>query len=85
MQGVRVVDGVHGQGLGIVVDRDVHGAAEGFFKACACAATAGEVVDDQFTREVEGEGECVAFHAACSGCCVMGCAKWAQGGNWVFS
>ena len=43
----RVVDRVHGDGIGVVVDRHVHRVAEGRFNSRTGTATAGEVVDDE--------------------------------------
>lgn len=50
--GVRVVDLVHGDGFGVVVDGDINRPAEGQLDASGGAATAGEVVDHQ-AAEVE--------------------------------
>ncbi len=53
---LRVVDAVHAEGLGAVVDGVVHVTAEGEFDAGGSAAPAGEVVDDEFAvLEIEGE------------------------------
>ncbi len=44
--GARVIGAVHGDGLGIVIDRYVE-AAEGAFDAEGGAAAPGEIVDDE--------------------------------------
>jgi hypothetical protein len=60
---VRVVDGVHCQGFGVVVDRDIDRPAERGFEAGAGAAAAGEVVDYQLVAKVQLQGKGVALHA----------------------
>ncbi len=54
MLGLRVVHRVHGDGLGIMVDRVVDVAAERRLNAAARTA-AGEVIDDQLVGNVENE------------------------------
>jgi len=59
--GLWVVGAVHGHGLGVVVDADVHMPAVSLFKGRACATATGEQVDPQFVFDVENE---LLAHAA---------------------
>ncbi|MGY8832831.1 MAG: hypothetical protein ACKVIS_25525 [Pseudomonadales bacterium] len=43
--GVRVVDFVHSDGFGVMVDGDINRAAQGHFDAGGRATAAGEVID----------------------------------------
>lgn len=49
--GLRVVDFMHADGVGIVVDGGIDRAADGLLDACRCATAAGEKVDHQLGRE----------------------------------
>ncbi|WP_310734149.1 hypothetical protein [Ideonella dechloratans] len=50
-----VIQRVHRKRLGVVVDGDVHGAPERGFQPGRGSAAAGEVVDDEFAGERQGE------------------------------
>ena len=58
MARLRVVDLVHGDGVRIVVDRDVDMAAQRLLDARAGAAAAGEQVNDEGCPEGEDELRC---------------------------
>ena len=60
---IRVVGGMQGQRLAVVIDRDVDWSAERLLDPFGRAPATGKVVDQQLAAEIERNGEIVALHA----------------------
>ena len=69
MPGLRVVDLVHADGVGIVVDRHIDVPANGLLDASAGAAATGKEVDHQLGGQRQDELRCEHDSSG-----------WAQGG-----